>query len=115
MESWKSFGIFLSGLAATITAVTVIISHLNESPYSIAADNLSTQQIAIVKDPDGWVNVREAPSISSPINFKLANNHKVYIIDKLNNWYKIKTIDDQAGYIYYDRLNILYYEHYIKK
>ena len=111
MENWKSFGIFLSGLAATITAVTVIISHLNEIPYTRSENNI----IARVDDPDGWVNVRTEPSTSSNINFKLANNHKVYIIDKLDNWYSIKTIEGQTGFIYYDRLDILYNDHYIKK
>lgn len=118
MDSWKSFGVFLSGLAAIITAVAATIATTVTHLSKDITENKSSavlQQLAIVDDPDGWVNVRKTSSVTSDIIFKIDNQQIVSIISKENNWYKIKTTNNQIGFIYYDRLELIYEDHYIKK
>jgi uncharacterized protein YgiM (DUF1202 family) len=120
MENWKSIGVFLTGFAATITAVTALITYINEGRLFDAdkpVEQIQQQpiQIATVDDPDGWVNVRELPSAHSKVLFKLDNKQGVNIVDKTENWYRVRTNDDRFGYIYFDRLELIYNDHFLKK
>jgi hypothetical protein len=123
MEGWKSLGVFLTGFAATITAVTALIGYINEG-YRFEQEDTSTQkkelrtqiqQLASVNDPDGWVNVRELPNSTSKVLSKLLNKQIVIIVDKTENWYRIRTNNDQIGYVYFDRLDLIYNDHLIIK
>lgn len=121
MEGWKSFGVFLTGFAATITAVTALIGYINEEyvfkqeDTSVQKKELRTQiqQLASVNDPDGWVNVRELPNSASKVLYRLFNKQVVIIVDKTENWYRIRTNDNQFGYVYFDRLDLIYNDHII--
>lgn len=124
MEGWKSFGVFLTGFAATVTAITALITYVVESGVFVSDIKPSeqkeklavkTQQFAIVKDPDGWVNVRELPSAHSKVLFKLDNKQGVNIVDKTESWCRIRTNDGRFGYIYFDRLELIYNDHFLKK
>ena len=123
MEGWKSFGVFLTGFAAMVTAVTALITYVIESGVLVSDTKPSkqkeelvvkTQQFAVVNDPDGWVNVRELPSAYSKVLFKLDNKQGVNIVNKTENWYKIRTNDNRFGYIYFDRLELIYNDHLLK-
>jgi uncharacterized protein YgiM (DUF1202 family) len=124
MEGWKSFGVFLTGFAAVVTAVTALLTYVIESGILIPNDKpikqkeertVKAQKLAMVNDPDGWVNVRELPNTSSNVLFKLSNKQIVFIVDKTENWYRIRTEDNRFGYIYFDRLELIYNDHLIKK
>jgi uncharacterized protein YgiM (DUF1202 family) len=111
MEKWKHVVGLLTGLAALITATLPIISLIKESnqKYEFNHINDIKKNYAFVNDPDGWVNVRINPSTESKVLTKIKNGFRVEIITKSGNWYKVKTYNDQVGYIYFDRLktNIL--------
>ena len=124
MEGWKSFGVFLTGFAAVVTAVTALLTYVIESGVLISnvkpvkqkeEQTVKVQQIATIKDPDGWVNVRELPSVHSKPLFKLNNKQGVSIVGKIENWYKIQTNDNRFGYVYFDRVELIYNDHFIKK
>jgi hypothetical protein len=124
MEGWKSFGVFLTGFAAVVTAVTALLTYVIESGILITNDKpikqkeertVEAQKLAMVNDSDGWVNVRELPNTSSKVLFKLNNKQIVFIVDKTENWYRIRTDDNRFGYIYFDRLELVYNDHSIKK
>jgi uncharacterized protein YgiM (DUF1202 family) len=123
MEGWKSFGVFLTGFAAVVTAVTALLTYVIESGIMINDKNIKQkdelavkeQQLAMVNDSDDWVNVRELPNTSSKVLFKLNNKQIVFIVDKTENWYRIRTDDNRFGYIYFDRLELVYNDHSIKK
>lgn len=51
-----------------------------------------------VKIKDGYLNVRDKPSIKGKIIGKLNNGDIIKIIDEKDNWYKIK-IDGKNGYV----------------
>jgi uncharacterized protein YgiM (DUF1202 family) len=119
MENWKSIGVFLTGFAATITAVTALVTYINEG--RLFDVDKPTEQIqlhpiqnATVDDPDGWVNVRELPSAHSKVLFKLDNKQGVNIVDRTENWYRVRTNDGRFGYIYFDRLELIYNDRFLK-
>ena len=124
MESWKNLGIFLTGFAAVITAVSTMISYLNENPSAKFTPNpvqiLSKSStpppvvLASINDPEGWVNLRTGPSINSKVLSTLENGDKVEVLNKENNWVKVKT-KNNVGYIYFDRLEMIYNDHVIPK
>jgi hypothetical protein len=71
--------------------------------------NSAVAQFAIVRDKDGYCNVRVQPSTNSKVSDRLANNEVVYCFEKENNWWSVDYGDDgeKHGYIYADRLQLL--------
>ena len=68
---------------------------------------LGDLKISIVKDSDGFVNVREKASGSSKILDQLPNNTLVYYIEESGPWVEViyKTlVNEKSGFIYKDRL-----------
>ena len=65
---------------------------------------------ARVKDPDGYVNLRWGPSISSPVVTRVKNKEVVFLVapDKFNkpvgSWAPVLTSKGQKGYIHKSRL-----------
>jgi hypothetical protein len=67
-------------------------------------------QFAIVMDPDGYVNVRQKPDLSSKIQDSLHNGHFVYCMEAKGNWLNVdydKNAQDLNGYLYRDRLKFI--------
>ena len=67
----------------------------------ISADYLSIQESSL---GTGYVttetlNVRVKPDISSDLVTKVKANEKVTLLDKSDNWYKIKTSDGDIGWV----------------
>lgn len=113
MENWKHIGALLTGIAALITASIPIASYLQDiqwfgiSKIKQAQPQVSTsKRYAFIDDPDGWVNVRVEPSVSSKVITKIENGYRVEVLEKKGNWYRVKTFIDDIGYIYGDRLII---------
>jgi len=113
-ENWKNIGTLLTGVAALITAFIPIASYFYDTNKQnlerinqiTAAGSIITKQpqYALISDPDGWVNVRNKPSSDSSVLFKIENNYRVELLERVNNWYKIKTSTEEVGYVYFDRL-----------
>ncbi|TWP26798.1 SH3 domain-containing protein [Apibacter muscae] len=57
-----------------------------------------------VKDPDGYVNLRENNNSQSKILQKLKNNESLQILNKNGNWWFVKTMEGIKGYIFHDRI-----------
>jgi uncharacterized protein YgiM (DUF1202 family) len=116
MESWKNIGIFLTGFAAVVTTVTTLINHLNEPvSFKQTLDVSPPVTVMCIRDSDGWTNLRSAPSTNSQVLQILKNNDKVEKIISNGNWVKVKTNENIVGYVYHDRLEIIYNDHIIKK
>ena len=115
METWKNIGAFLTGVAALLTALIGFIAYLHDAS-SIKIEDVKKNKpevqkhivkLGFVNDPDGWVNLRSMPSASSSILTTLYNGDKVEILNKEGNWFKVKTIQNNIGYIYVDRLEMI--------
>lgn len=117
MESWKNIGIFLTGFAAVVTAVSTFIGYMNETPIKenipIIQKQTRPTQLMKVNDPDGWVNLRSLPSTNSSVIDVLYNGDIIQMIERQGNWIKTKTRENVMGYIYFDRLDPLYNDHII--
>ena len=116
MENWKNIGSFLTGFAALLTALIGLISYVHdlkpEKPQlQVQKKNI---QIAFVNDPDGWVNLRSGTSSNSSVLTTLDNGDIVEILKKDGNWFRVKTNQNMVGYIYFDRLELIYDEHNIQ-
>lgn len=67
-------------------------------------------QYAIIKDNDGYVNVRNEAQKGNNISDKLENGFVVYGFQPDNNWVGIdyyKNNKDRSGYVYKDRIKYL--------
>ena len=113
MKNWQYVGTILTGVAALITAGVGLYEKLHtlqKEIYKPAVHQKVKKQYGIVKDKDGWVNLRERPDVSCPSLAKILNDTNLEILDKTQNWYKVYTESGRIGYIYEDRLIIFNYE-----
>jgi hypothetical protein len=70
---------------------------------------LSFGQFAIIKDSDGFCNIRNKAELGNTICDKLGNGHLVYIMETNGNWLNIdynKNGNDSNGYVYKDRIKL---------
>ena len=71
-------------------------------------------EFALVNDKDGYVNVRENPSIHSKVIKRLNNKELIYVYDEegqKENW----LLADNDGYIYRDRIKWVHSFDSVKK
>lgn len=109
MESWKHIGSLLAGIAALMTAGLGVLSYFQEvqkESISKVLEISSFKKLAIVNDPDGWVNLRNEPHVGSSVLIKISNGTEVELISSEGNWYLVK-VKGKQGYIYRDRLQLL--------
>lgn len=62
-------------------------------------------QFAVIKDQDGYVNVRSSTKVSNNVSDKLNNGFIVYYFEPKGNWANIdykKNEKELNGYIYKD-------------
>ncbi|KAF2081293.1 SH3 domain-containing protein [Flavobacterium sharifuzzamanii] len=67
-------------------------------------------QFAVIKDNDGFVNIRTEASIGNNISDQLKNGFVVYCFEPAKNWINIdysKNNKDLSGYLYKDRVKYL--------
>lgn len=72
--------------------------------------NNAFAQFAVIKDKDGYVNIRTEVSKENNISDKLNNGFVVYCFEPKNNWINIdysKNNKDRNGYLYKDRVQYL--------
>jgi len=70
-------------------------------------DVVASEGLAVIKDSDGYTNVREAPEASAPIISTLTEDEVFLVKKKEGNWYFIafnKKGEDGKGYVHQSRL-----------
>jgi len=90
---------FVSGIiSALLILITVTFAYTNYN-------NVKTNRTAIVFAEQ--TNVKSAPTNSSEVSFELHEGTKVRLLEKLDNWRKIKIADGKVGWIHVDDLREL--------
>lgn len=85
------------------------ITALAQSQFTIG-DNLT---YAVIKDPDGFVNIHKTPSTQSKVIGKIYDNSVFSCEPNGTNWWKVLKINENdrsdwlEGYIYKDRISLL--------
>jgi hypothetical protein len=62
---------------------------------------------AVIKDPDGYTNVRRMKSASSEIVTKVFDGQEFYTHAQDGAWWQIKTKDGKLGYMHVSRIRVL--------
>jgi hypothetical protein len=78
--------------------------------FLLLFSNAIFAQFAIIKDNDGYVNIRSEAQKGNNISDKLENGFVVYGFQPENNWIGIdysKNNKDRSGYVYKDRIKYL--------
>ena len=78
--------------------------------FALLISSNSFAQFAVIKDNDGYVNIRTEASKGNNISDKLNNGFVVYCFEPVNNWINIdysKNNKDLSGYLYKDRVTYL--------
>lgn len=57
-----------------------------------------------VTDPDGYVNVRQAPGTAAPVVGRAANGDEIAVLDNTGKWWRIKTSTGMRGFVFSDRV-----------
>jgi len=111
MKQWQHLGATLTGIAALLTAGIGLYNCFVESNKNMNQLQRKVKRLyGVVNDKDGWVNLREHPTIDSPVLAKILNGTNLEIHQKNNNWYKVSTESGRYGYVFADRLIIFEYE-----
>jgi hypothetical protein len=63
---------------------------------------------AEINDKDGYTNVRKSPSSSSPIVAQINESEPFTVRITNENWLKVTAPDGTNGYIYWDRVRVMY-------
>ena len=61
---------------------------------------------AVIKDKDGYTNVRAQPNAKSAVIEKLFDNEPFYTFEQKGNWWQVCTPTGQIGYMYHDRIQL---------
>lgn len=120
-DTWAIMAVIASFLASLLfllyyfsSSSTKKLFYFNTSIFAVfimivtvffAYNNFKTVQkdrVAIIFSPK--VEIMNAPSASSDEIFELHEGTKVIVLDKLDNWKKIKIADGKTGWIYADAL-----------
>lgn len=113
MNNWQYIGALLTGVAALITAGVGVydkLSTVHKELYQIEKPKKEKKEYGVVDDKDGWVYLREKPSVDSAQLARILNGTNLEIIGTSGNWVKVYTESGRVGYIYRDRLIITQYE-----
>jgi hypothetical protein len=108
-NKWQHIGVILTGIAALITACIGAYDKLKSVHREVYSAFLK-REYGVVNDKDGWVNLREAPDISSPTIARILNDTNLEILDKSGNWFKVYTESGRTGYVFKDRLILFDYK-----
>lgn len=60
----------------------------------------------VVQDSDGYSNIREASEMKSSIIGKVNTGEGVFILENINDWFKIETKEGDIGYIHGSRIKL---------
>ena len=94
--------------------ILIILSLLFLSPVVHSQELQSNDDdlvYAVIKDTDGYVNVRKAPSANAPIIGKIYNYSVFNCESNGTNWWKVLQVNSSAnwleGYIYKSKVSLL--------
>ncbi|HHU95025.1 MAG TPA: SH3 domain-containing protein [Alcaligenaceae bacterium] len=73
-------------------------------PQACQAPKFNTT--AVIKDKDGYTNVRAQPNAKSAVIEKLFDNEPFYTFEQKGNWWQVCTPTGQIGYMYHDRVQL---------
>lgn len=77
---------------------------------TMAQTNDPFWEFAVVKDKDGYCNVRRSGEVTGNVTDKLYNGDLVLVAEKQGNWMLVgyrKNNEERFGFIYYDRLQLV--------
>jgi uncharacterized protein YgiM (DUF1202 family) len=103
MLSWSQLLTLFLSVAALVTAFLGVYEKLIVVRAEIFKNKTITH-LGYVLDPDGWVNLRVYPNLSSDILTRVKNDTKVEILERTNDWVRIKTEAGVKGYIHSSRV-----------
>lgn len=88
--STKRIYFITSGLCVVFVSITLLFTYQNYTYIQNTRTAIIFEQLAQVKS---------APTKSSEVNFELHEGTKVFILESLDDWYKIKIADGKTGWI----------------
>lgn len=65
------------------------------------------QKMAVISDADGYTNLRSGKGTNSSIVKRILSNEKFLVIPSNEKWWKVETQDNNSGYIFHNRVDIL--------
>lgn len=65
------------------------------------------QKMAVISDADGYTNLRSEKGTKSSIVKRILSNEKFLVIPSNEKWWKVETQDNNSGYIFHNRVDIL--------
>lgn len=77
----------------------IIEEKATSSEESATSSEEETMKIIIQETGTGWLNVRESPGTNYPILTKIYPGESYPLLAEIDNWYKIKLINGQEGWI----------------
>lgn len=92
--------------------VNKFISYLNDPQNSVTSQ---ISQLAAINCPNGYVDVKIQPQNNSKVLLTLKNGEKVIALDKINEWFKVKTNTSSIGFINCKSVDLIYDDHIIIK
>lgn len=60
--------------------------------------------IANINDPDGYTNVRSAPTKQSEVLDKILEGEDFKVLGLLDSWYKVESPTGKIGFVYFNRV-----------
>ena len=66
----------------------------------------SKWQKAVINDPDGYTNIRDAASSKGNVMGKVFNNQELTVIETGGDWWLVETADQLRGYMHKSRIRI---------
>jgi uncharacterized protein YgiM (DUF1202 family) len=103
MLSFSQLLTLLVGLTAVATAGVGVYEKLIVVKEEISK-NKTVSKLGYVLDPEGWVNLRTYPNLSSEILTRVKNNTEVEILEHSKDWTWVKTTTGIKGYIHSRRV-----------
>jgi len=76
-------------------------------PVAAAAQSVEAPMKAVIHDPDGYTNIRQAPNVESPIVARVVNAEVFLVIGSSGNWYLVQKAHGETGYMHKSRVAII--------
>lgn len=77
---------------------------LSEQSKENTEDEQEYMFIANINDPDGYTNVRSAPTKQSEVLDKILEGEDFKVLGLLNSWYKVESPTGKIGFVYFNRV-----------
>jgi Bacterial SH3 domain len=103
---WSSLPGVLTGLAALLTAGTGLYIATRPSTVPPVAPKPAPggQTMAVINDPDGYVNVRTGPGTATAIAGTIRNGEEFAVSPDGSAWWRVRTAAGVSGYVHKSRI-----------